>query len=60
MNDLQVSRQKLIEEAETQAVGNGLLLEAESNARIIIESFFLSNDLLKDYTIVWITSETEE
>lgn len=60
MNDLQASRQKLIEEAETQAVANGLLVEAEFNARLIIESFFLSNDALGNYEIIWTTTETEE
>lgn len=60
MNDLQESRQKLIEEAETQAVANGLLEEAAINARVIIESFFLSNDALGNYEIIWITTETEE
>lgn len=60
MSDLQESRQKLIEEAEMQAVANGLLVEAEVNARVIIESFFRSNDALGSYEIIWSATETEE
>lgn len=58
--DFRESRLALETEAVNQAIGNGVLTDAISNAKILVQAFLLSDASLTDYTIVWHETEANQ
>lgn len=54
LTDIQKSRTLMEQEAEQSAVSNGLLEEAEKNAKVLIELFLKSEPTLADYQFVYV------
>ena len=57
LTDLQSSRVLMEQEAEKTAVQNGLLAAADSNARLLLENFLLTDPAHADYQILFVEVE---
>ena len=53
LEDIETSRKKMEEEAENQAINNGIKEAAYENAKILLRTFLLGNESLSNYEIVW-------
>lgn len=60
LTNVQESRMTMQEEAKAHALEMGILDAARENARLLIQSFLLSNAEFAGYEIIWNTTETEE
>lgn len=58
LDDIRSSRMKMEEEARNRAVENGILKEAEDNAKVLIWAL-LQGEEIADYTPVWNFTEEE-
>ena len=54
LKDIQSSRELMKEEASQTAIGNGILEEAEANARQLIECFLKTDPAHEEYTILFV------
>lgn len=60
LTNVQESRMTMQEEAKVHAIEMGILDAAHQNARLLIQSFLLSNAEFAGYEIIWNLTETEE
>lgn len=61
LDDIRSSRTQMQEEAERTAIEQGILIEAEENAKVLIWALMQSDSDLSNYTPIWktITEEVE-